>query len=71
MSEDANTVYGPVENADETRQAQHGFTNDTPVDVNFNATIARVQAQTSSLTGAEFAAAAARRTILADGVVAP
>lgn len=58
--------YGPAEHADDTRQAQQTVSNDAPTDVNLNAVIARTQAGTFTLIGAEFAAAAARRTILAD-----
>jgi hypothetical protein len=64
-NEPSNT-YGPVEDADSTRQAQHGMTNDTPTDVNFNAVMARKQAQTTDLVGSEFAASASRRTNGAD-----
>ena len=65
MAEPSNG-YGPVEAADDTRQAQQSVSNDAPTDVNMNAIIARQQGQTTALTGSEFAAAAARRTILAD-----
>jgi hypothetical protein len=58
--------YGPAEQADDTRQAQQTVSNDAPTDVNINAVIARTQAGTFALMGAEFEAAAARRTILAD-----
>lgn len=49
-----------------TMQSQHTMSNDHPVDVNNNAALARLQAQTTSRVGEEFAAAAARRTIKAD-----
>ena len=64
--------YGPAEMADDTRQAQQTVSNDAPTDVNMNAVIARTQAGTFTLIGGEFAAAAARRTIIADkiGIVA-
>jgi hypothetical protein len=39
----ARSVYTPSEQAGDTRQAQQGFTNDTPVDVNPNAVLARGQ----------------------------
>jgi len=58
--------YGAAEHADDTRQAQQTVSNDAPTDVNLNAVIARTQAGTFTLIGAEFGAAAARRTILAD-----
>lgn len=64
-NEPSNT-FGPVEDADATRQSQHAVANDTPVDVNFNAVLARQQAQTTALAGSEFEAAAARRTAAAD-----
>jgi len=56
-------------NADETRQAQHTTSNDTPTDVNFNAIVARSQALTVDALGKQFAAAADRRTILADAAM--
>jgi len=62
MANEPSNTFGPVESADETRQAQHQFVNDMPTDVNFNAVMARTQADTTALIGSEFAAAAARRT---------
>lgn len=59
-------AFGPLEDSDATRQAQHSRSNDSPTDVNNNAIIARRQAQTTVNAGDEFAAAAARRTIIAD-----
>lgn len=38
--------FGPQESSDETRQAQHTYSNDTPTDVNINAVVARNQAST-------------------------
>ena len=58
-------------NADETRQAQHQFSNDTPVDVNFNAVTCRSQALTVDALGKGFAAAQERRQILADKDLKP
>lgn len=58
--------YSPEISASETMQAQHSLSNDAPTDVNNNAVLARFQAQTVGLSGAEFSAAAARRTIIAD-----
>ena len=49
-------AYGPVEMADDTRQAQNQFANDEPTDVNFNAIVARSQALTHTIAGNEFAA---------------
>jgi len=59
-------AFGPVENSDETRQAQHSVSNDAPTDVNFNAVVARSQALTVDLVGKGFGASADRRTIIAD-----
>lgn len=58
--------FGAAEQADDTRQAQHGFANDTPTDVNFNAVVARSQALTVDIAGKNYEAAADRRTIIAD-----
>lgn len=66
MSNEPSNTFGPVESADETRQAQHSISNDAPTDVNFNAVLARMQAQTTSLAGSEFEAASVRRTSAAD-----
>jgi hypothetical protein len=66
MANEPSNTYGPVEDADTTRQAQHTFSNDVPTDVNNNAALARRQASTTANAGDEFAAAAARRTIIAD-----
>jgi hypothetical protein len=58
--------YTASNNASETLQAQHAMTNDAPTDVNNNASLGRLQAQCTARIGEEFAAAAARRTIIAD-----
>lgn len=58
--------FGAAEDADATRQAQHAAANDTPVDINPNAVIARAQAETIVLMGKNFAAGASRRNIMAD-----
>lgn len=58
--------FTAANDASQTLQAQHGLTNDAPVDVNNNAALGRVQAQCTARIGEEFAAAAARRTIIAD-----
>jgi len=63
-------AYGPVEQADDTRQAQHGVVNDAPVDVNFNAISARSQSLTIDALGKGFAAAQERRQIMADKDIA-
>ncbi len=52
--------FGPRESADETRQAQHSLSNDAPTDVNCNAALARAQASTFALLGANFEASAMR-----------
>ena len=59
-------AYGAVEQADDTRQAQQSFSNDTPTDVNCNAVIARAQAETITLMGKNFESNADRRNKLAD-----
>lgn len=61
-----SSAYGPIENADETRQAQHQLANDSPVDVNNNSVIARSQALTTDLAGKGFVAMQERRQIIAD-----
>lgn len=65
MAEPSN-VFGPVENADETRQAQHDRSNDSPTDVNNNAAVARSQLLTTDVLGKSFVANADRRDKLAD-----
>lgn len=69
----ATPGFGPRESADETRQAQHQAANDTPVDVNPNAIVARTQASayveqqaTLTIMGKNFEAGAARRNALFD-----
>jgi hypothetical protein len=66
MPNEPSNTFGPVESADETRQAQHSVSNDAPTDVNFNAVLARQQAQTTALAGSEFEAASVRRANAAD-----
>lgn len=68
MAEPSN-AFGPVENADETRQAQHSLANDAPVDVNCNAIIAREQGATLTLMGKNFEANADRRNKIFDALV--
>lgn len=58
--------FGPAENADETRQAQHTNANDTPTDVNFNAIVARSQALTLDALGKGFSSNQDRRDKIAD-----
>ena len=58
--------FGPGASADETRQAQHSFANDTPTDVNFNAIVARSQALTVDGMGKGFASNQDRRDKIAD-----
>lgn len=61
--------FGPAENADETRQAQHSQANDTPTDVNLNAVVARSQTLTFDLAGKNYEAGADRRRIMADAML--
>ena len=63
---DPTRAYGPVETADDTRQAQQSFSNDTPTDVNFNAVVARSQALTVDILGKVFTGNADRREKIAD-----
>ena len=58
--------FGPAEDADTTRQAQHQMGNDFPVDCNYNAVLARAQGETLALMGKNFEAGAARRNALFD-----
>lgn len=51
----ATMGFGARESADETRQAQQSFSNDTPTDCNFNAIVARSQATTIDAMGKTFA----------------
>jgi len=62
--------FGGAEHADDTRQAQHSQSNDTPTDVNMNAVVAREQAGTLTLMGKNFEAGAARRNGLFDHLAA-
>lgn len=62
----ATKGFGAREDADATRQAQHELANDTPVDVNFNAVVARSQAETLDVLGKEFAANSDARQKMAD-----
>ena len=59
-------AYGPVEQADDTRQAQQTQSNDTPTDVNCNAVVARSQALTVDMAGKGFVAMQERRQIIGD-----
>lgn len=52
--------FGPAENSDDTRQAQHQAANDTPVDINPNAILARAQAETIAQLGKNHEAASNR-----------
>lgn len=58
--------FGPREDADTTRQAQHSFSNDSPTDVNMNATVARAQAMAFTNATSNFEANADRRNKIAD-----
>lgn len=59
-------TFGPVESADETRQAQQQVANDAPADVNVNAVVARSQVLTTDVLGKNFEANADRRNKIAD-----
>lgn len=58
--------FGPREDADSTRQAQHTLANDHPVDVNNNAVLSRSQALTVDIAGKMFQSNSDRRDKLAD-----
>lgn len=58
--------YTPEMASSRALQASDAMADDSPTDVNQNAGIARVQAQTTTLIGSEFGAAATRRTTAAD-----
>jgi len=62
-------AYGPVEQADDTRQAQQTQSNDTPTDVNMNAVVARSQALTFDIAGKNYEAGGDRRRIMADAMM--
>ncbi len=65
MANESN-AYGPVEGADETRQAQHSRSNDSPTDVNNNAVLARSQALTLDAMGKFWTSNGDRREKIAD-----
>jgi len=58
--------FGARESADETRQAQQSFSNDTPTDVNFNAIVARSQTLTVDVLGKAFTSNSDRRDKMFD-----
>ncbi|KKM65696.1 hypothetical protein LCGC14_1488660 [marine sediment metagenome] len=60
--------FGPAESADETRQAQHTVSNDSPTDVNYNAVLCRAQGETMALMGKNFEANADRRNKIFDAM---
>lgn len=62
--------YGPAEHADDTRQAQHSVSNDAPTDVNFNAVVARAQAEQVNIGGKNYEAGADRRRSMFDIIAA-
>ena len=62
----ATMGFGARESADETRQAQQSFSNDTPTDINFNAVVARSQQLTLDVLGKNFEANADLRQKYAD-----
>lgn len=59
-------VFPPDVNADDTRQAQHDRSNDSPTDVNNNAALARSQALTLDVFGKAWASNTDRREKMAD-----
>ena len=63
-------AYGHAEHADDTRQAQHTQSNDTPTDVNLNACYARNYAETASRRADAFERAAQRHNLIAEAVLA-
>ena len=69
-SPEHSNAFGAAEDSDATRQAQHGLTNDTPVDVNRNALLAAEQGRTTAQMGDEFTAVAARRDAYANAIMA-
>lgn len=68
MPEPSN-AFGPVEAADETRQAQQSRSNDSPTDVNNNAALARSQSLTLDVLGKAWASNSDRREKMADAGV--
>ena len=67
---DKEPVFGPVQNADETRQAQHTNSNDTPTDVNMNAVVCRAQAAGFTVASNSAADRADRRGSMFDHIAA-
>ena len=63
-----SSAYGPIEDADATRQSQHTISNDAPVDVNNNSIIGRSQALTVDALGKAFASNQDRRDKIADAI---
>lgn len=59
-------AFGPVEQADETRQAAQGILNDAELDVNFQQVIVRSQALTVDVLGKAWASNTDRREKLFD-----
>ncbi len=65
-----SNAFGAAEDSDATRQAQHGLTNDTPVDVNRNALLAAEQGRAIAQMGTQAVAAAARLEMISQSVAA-
>ena len=61
-----SNAFGPAEDADVTRQAQHRVANDAIADVAVNDVVAREQTGTFVLMGKNFEANADRRSKIAD-----
>lgn len=62
--------FGAAEDSDATRQAQHTVSNDAPTDVNYNAALARAQAETLNLAGKAAVQNADRREKMFDQIAA-
>lgn len=58
--------FSPEMDSSKGLQAGHTLSDDVPVDVNFNALLARSQAQTTDMAGKNYESSAARRAIIAD-----
>ena len=65
-----SAAFGPVEDADQTRQAQHSQSNDVPTDINMNAFATRSQALTFDVAGKNYEAGSDRRRSMFDIIAA-
>jgi hypothetical protein len=66
----ATKGFGPREDSDATRQAQHAQANDTPTDVNMNAVVARAQSITITRGSDNFELSTARLNNIFNDVAA-